>query len=282
MSAVAYRTTRDRVRATGPDALSFLHGQLSQDLTSLAVGDATWSLLLQPSGKVDAWLRVHRRTDDELALDVDAGYGEAVLARLSRFLLRTKCELTAEPDVPCVAVRGGFAPAGALGIAWNGIDGGDLLGDDVAPPEDASVIDADSFDALRIRHGVPAMGRELTEKTIPAEAGPWFIAASVSFSKGCYTGQELVARIDSRGGNVPRLLRGLRFEGPAPAPGAEIRLAGDVVGSLTSATSGQSGDGLGLAYIKRGVELPADVEVADSDAAAGSGVSARLLVLPML
>jgi tRNA-modifying protein YgfZ len=281
MTPVAHRTTRDRVHVVGPDAVSFLHGQLSQDLTSLAVGAATWSLLLQPSGKVDAWLRVQRRGEEEVALDVDQGWGEAVAARLRRFLLRTKATVTAEPGVACVAIRATPAPEGALPIAWNGLDGGDLLGEEAVPPDGAVAIDDADFAALRIRKGVPAMGFELTERTIPAEAGAWLIDASVSFSKGCYTGQELVARIDSRGGNVPRLLRGLRFEGPPPGIGAEIRRDGDVVGTLTSAATGSSGEAVGLAYIKRGVELPAPVEVAGPDAGAPP-VAARLLVLPML
>ena len=74
------------------------------------------------------------------------------------------------------------------------------------------------------------MGAELTEDTIPAEAGQWVVDASVSFTKGCFTGQELVARIDSRGGNVPRHLRILDVEGAAPAPGTELELDGAIVG----------------------------------------------------
>ena len=77
----------------GPDAISFLQGQLSQDVEQLAVGASAPSFLLQPTGKVDAWLRVTRTADDEVVLDVEPGFGEAVQARLRRFLLRTKAEL---------------------------------------------------------------------------------------------------------------------------------------------------------------------------------------------
>ena len=111
------------------------------------------------------------------------------------------------------------------------------------------------------------MGAELTDKTIPAEAG--IVERSVSFTKGCYTGQELVARIDSRGGNVPRHLRGVSAEEPL-TPGAAILVDGDDVGALTS-VSGT----IGLGYVRRSVsDLPVDAQV--------DGVPARILELPML
>ncbi|MEO7429244.1 MAG: hypothetical protein ABIY48_07645, partial [Acidimicrobiales bacterium] len=81
---------RDVVRVHGPDAVAFLQGQLSQDVAALAVGASAPSLLLQPTGKVDAWLRVTRMGDDDVLLDVEAGFGPAVHERLRRFKLRTK------------------------------------------------------------------------------------------------------------------------------------------------------------------------------------------------
>src|SRR5690606_40866239 len=102
-TAVDLRTTlgavelpRDVVRVAGPDAVDYLQGQLSQDVAALGPGEAAWSFLLQPTGKVDAWLRVTRTGDDELVLDVDARHGEAVVARLRRFLLRRSEEHTSE------------------------------------------------------------------------------------------------------------------------------------------------------------------------------------------
>ena len=89
---------------------------------------------------------------------------------------------------------------------------------------------------VRIEDGVPAMGAELSDKTIPAEAGQAVIDASVSFTKGCYTGQELVARVDSRGNNVPRQVRALVLAGAEapPALGAEVTDQGKAVGAITS------------------------------------------------
>ena len=211
------RMTRDVVRAEGPDAVAFLQGQLSQDVERLNAGESAWSFLLQPQGKVDAWFRVLRTGNDRYELDVDEGWGEAVIARLERFKLRTKCELTLERSVPVLAVRGAHVDGGRR-TGWPDLDGSDLFGD-ASAPADAQELDHEGYEALRIDHGVPAMGAELTEDTIPAEAGAWVVDASVSFTKGCFTGQELVARIDSRGGNVPRHLRILDVEGPTPAAG---------------------------------------------------------------
>jgi folate-binding protein YgfZ len=103
------------------------------------------------------------------------------------------------------------------------------------------------------------MGAEATEDTIPAELGQWVIDASVSFTKGCYTGQELVARIDSRGGNVPRHLRGLVGDGLAV--GAPVLVGDKEVGTITSA----AGD-VALALLHRSVEVPSRVVVGATEA----------------
>src|SRR5205085_7997925 len=97
---------RDVVRAHGPDTIGFLQGQLSQDVGSMKIDESRWSLLLQPTGKVDAWLRVTRLGDDDVILDTDAGWGDAVIARLQRFKLRTKCELQPVDGWRCLAIRG--------------------------------------------------------------------------------------------------------------------------------------------------------------------------------
>jgi folate-binding protein YgfZ len=258
---------RDVLMVSGDDAVTFLQGQLSQDVAALDVGASAWSLLLQPQGKVDAWLRVTRRAPDELMLDADGGWGDAVEARLRRFLLRTKASID-RLDWRCVAIRGPGASdlglPGALAVGWQGIDGIDLVGPDAAAPEGVRTCTADDLDAARIEAGVPRMGAELDESTIPAEAGRWLIDASVSFSKGCYTGQELVARIDSRGGNVPRHLRGVLLADGAPA-GAEVVRAGDVVGRLTSvALESSLGQPLALALLARKVEPGDEVAVANT------------------
>ncbi|MCU1453550.1 MAG: hypothetical protein JWN46_1696 [Acidimicrobiales bacterium] len=261
---------RDVVTLTGADTVAYLQGQLSQDIAALAVGDVTWSFVLQPQGKVDAWVRVDRAGVETVRLDVDAGAGPDLLARLQRFLLRTDTKLELTTDVPVLAVRGAEVEDG-VPAGWPGLAGSDVFDHDPSEPPDDLPADAvelheEGYEALRIEHGVPRMGAELTADTIPAELGQWVIDASVSFTKGCFTGQELVARIDSRGGNVPRHLRGLRTDGPPPEPGAELTLDGKPAGMVTSSATDAEGRSVALAFVRRAVVPPADVLVADTPA----------------
>lgn len=237
-NSTAWWLPRDFVRVAGPDAVSFLQGQLSQDVAALSVGGSAWSFLLQPQGKVDALVRVNRVADDEVVLDTDAGWGDAVIERLNRFKLRVKAEIEPLPW-KCLAVRG-VAVDGAVPAFG---DGADLIGVDPQVPDGARLGDLAEYEKLRIEHAWPAMGAELTDRTIPAETG--IIDRTVSFTKGCYTGQELVARIDSRGGNVPRHLRVLTVD-PSAAVGDPVVVDGREVGTLTSVAGT-----VALAYVHR-------------------------------
>ncbi len=250
---------RDVVIAEGPETAAYLHGQLSQDIAGLGVGESAWSLLLEPQGKVVALLRVTRSSDDRFLLDVDSGWGEAVITRLTRFKLRTKCELTLQ-TWPGVAWRGPGAASVAADApivapaGWSGIEGTDVVGPDVvAQPS----IDADHYETLRIAARWPAMGAELDSSTIPAAAG--IVDQSVSFTKGCYTGQELVARIESRGSNTPTRLVRVHAEPPVRlTAGDRLTVAGDAAGVITSASATEP---IALAYVKRAVEVPGRAEV---------------------
>jgi folate-binding protein YgfZ len=240
---------RDVISVTGPQAESFLQGQLSQDVAALGVGARAYSFVLEPTGKVAALVVVTRDGDEAFVLEVEAGFGDAVVTRLNRFKLRTKATIE-------LVASGGRADT-----------------DDAAAP---------ASEAWRIAEGLPKLGAELiVGETIPAEAGQWLIDAAVSFTKGCYTGQELVARIDSRGGNVPRHLRGIVVDGPAdalPPVGAEVVVAGKVVGALTSvAWSPGFEQTVALAMLGRAVEPPADAELRWD----GGEASARVTALPM-
>jgi tRNA-modifying protein YgfZ len=278
-SAGAVELPRDFVRAAGPDVGPFLQGQLSQDVTRLVAGGSAWSLLLQPQGKVTAFLRVLRVADEEFVLETDAGFGPAVVERLNRFKLRVKCDL--DPLAwRCIAVRGPKAHELVLsGVVadWPGLPGSDVVGESPALPPGVRMCGMDAYEAVRIEAGIPVMGRELDEGTIPAEAG--VVDMSVSFTKGCYTGQELVARIDSRGGNVPRRLRGVILgDGPAPV-GAAVEADGKEVGRLTSVAFSPRVDAtVALAYVRRAVEPPAEVVVAWE----GGSSSARVEALPLV
>ena len=116
----------------------------------------------------------------------------------------------------------------------------------MAPPN-LEPVDRAEFERLRIVNRVPAMGAELTEDTIPAEAG--IVDVSVSFTKGCYTGQELVARVDSRGNNTPKRLALISGPGAASV-GEELTIDGAVVATLTSVADDPDGF-VALGYVKR-------------------------------
>lgn len=257
---------RDVLRVAGPDALSFLQGQVSQDVLALGVGASAWSFVLQPQGKVDALVRLTRVAEDEVVVDTDSGWGEAVLARLHRFKLRVKADI-GPLAWRCLAVRGVESVAGSMPAFGAGAD---ILGEAPTAPDGVRECSLDAYEVLRIEAGWPAMGAELTDRTIPAETG--VLDRTVSFTKGCYTGQELVARIDSRGGHVPRHLRGVVLDGDTPPVGAAV-VAGDrEVGELTSvAVSPQFAAPVALAYVHRDIEPPAAVDVRwDGGAAPGT------------
>lgn len=297
MTVQVATTSRDVVTVSGPDSASYLQGQLSQDVSTMAPGATAWTFVLAPQGKVEGWGRVHRLDDDRFSIMVDAGAGEAWDARLRRFLLRTKAEIDVAGAVPVVALRGagsdelvqqldGAAGAGWHEAGWPGVDGFDRLsGADhrevVADLQalGAEVIDDEVLEVLRVRAGVGAWGAEIDPETIPATLGQWVIDASVSFTKGCYTGQELVARIDSRGGNVPRSLHLLELEDGVPELGAQVVVAGGADGERTLGevtTSASEGSGsVALLFVPRAVTVPPE----GLDVVVG-GSTGRVLPLP--
>lgn len=259
-------TGREVVEVVGADAASFLHGQVSQDTNALSDGESAWTFVLQPDGKVAVWGRVTRLTADRFVFDVDAGATETLVARLNRFKMRVDAAIT-PLDWSVVALRGpdtasveACAAEIVADAGWPGVEGTDLIGPGIEVPDGVPVCSLEALEALRVEAGIPVMGRELTDKTIPAEAG--VVERSVSFTKGCFTGQELAARIDSRGGNVPRHLRGLVIDGGPPPVDAEVVVDEKVVGSVTSSAESEAlGSPVALAYVGRAVEPPASATV---------------------
>ena len=231
---------RDFVLVRGEEARTFLQGQLSQDVSDMPPGVSARTFLLQPQGKVDAYLRVTCIGDDAFVLDVDTGWGDDVVSRLERFKLRTKAEVRRVDGFQLVAT---LDDDGALREEL--FDDMEIGGEPGHP---------DDYEAARIRAGWPAMGKEVDESTIPASLG--VVDMAVSFTKGCYTGQELVARIDSRGGKTPTKLVGVRAA--TAAEGDAVVVDGNEVGRVTSA----AGD-VALAMVRREVELPAASSVGE-------------------
>jgi folate-binding protein YgfZ len=290
----AYHLRRDFVRLDGPEAASYLQGQCSQDLSGLEVGASADTLLLAPDGKITALVRIVRLDDEVFCLDVDGGHGDAVLQRLARFKLRSRFDL-APLDWLCVALRGPALPEpgavraqAVVAFEWNGWRGVDLLGpaDSIEVPDSVHWCGEAAWEAARIESGIPVMGRELTEGVIPAEAG--VVERTVSFTKGCFTGQELVARIDSRGASVPHHLEGLVVAG-SPDPGALVGaelLVEDKdkpVGRVTSAAWCPGvGSVCALAYVHRSVPVPGEVLVLPPGADRADALSASVQALPLL
>jgi folate-binding protein YgfZ len=281
----AHRLARDVLEVAGPDAVEYLQGQCSQDVAALGVGEQADALLLAPDGKLEVLVRLLRVASDGFLLDTEGGFGEAAAARLLRFKLRSKVEIQSLPW-SCVALRGptvtAVIGAGAdpsrvaerdgvriLPVAWNGTSGVDLLGPEPTEivPEGVHWCGTDAWEALRVEAGIPALGRELDEHTIAAEAG--LVERTVSFTKGCYTGQELVARLDARGNRVARRLCGIVPDrsaavDPRQLLGAALMAGADkAVGQCTSAAwcPGVSGPAA-LAYVHRSVAIPGTVTVA--------------------
>ncbi|MCH1514181.1 MAG: hypothetical protein L7S61_03545 [Acidimicrobiales bacterium] len=258
--ACAFDLKRDVLRIKGDDTESFLQGQLTQDVTKIKTGESAWSFLLNPDGKVSSWLRISRLEGNHFLIDVDQNAGEQTLKRLMRFKLRVECNIDLE-EWDWVAIRGhGSQKYGmetnenfiAANANWPLTEGFDLIGKSVSNPEGLTKDSTELFEFLRILNGIPAIGKELTEKTIPAETG--LVERSVSFTKGCYTGQELVARLDSRGNKVPKHLR-IICSTAEINKGDLVEVNAETVGEITSASSFED-EFVGLAYISRKIEPP--------------------------
>lgn len=246
MSSFWVRRARDIVSVVGPDAKSFLHSQLSQDITSLHPGSASASFILQPNGKIDALVRVRCLAQDSFALDCEPGFGEVVVARLQRFKIRVKAEINFT-RTSCISHRGCVASPRADAVAaWRG-DGSAWDVFDSEPPTEVAEGTDLQFESARVACAWPLMGVDITSEMIPGETG--ITDCAVSFTKGCYPGQELVERMDSRGATAPRSLRTIAAT-PQSRPGSPVLLDGVEVGTYTSVA------GLfGLALIKRGTDI---------------------------
>ena len=244
--------TRDVLAVSGADAVTFLQGQVSADVERLGAGESTWAFLLQPTGKLGFWLRLTRQ-DDRVLVDVDAGLGERVAARLRRFLLRVDAavELLDWDSATLVGDDGVVGQEGK--VAADALGGALVLPrerptphgprcvvvDVVGPagsltlPDDLGTA-TDLVDAL-VPEAWPSAA-EMVEDSIPAELGQWVVDQSVSFTKGCYTGQELVARVDSRSAETPFRLRVAVADpsGPTISPGDRVEYLGEDRGVVTS------------------------------------------------
>jgi tRNA-modifying protein YgfZ len=219
------RRPRSYVRVAGPDAEDYLQRMVSNDVAALEYGAKCEALLLTAKARVIAPLLVLRRGADDFLLLTEPDLGERVRAELTRFRFAAKVEIEPEEHE-----------------SWLVVGGEETL--DERPPGEE--IDESELERWRVESGIPRWGREIDDSILPAEAG--LTETHVSFTKGCYPGQEPIARLHHRG-KVNRRLRVLEAE--SAEPGAEIVWNEKIVGRVTSAVPGSA-----LGYVR--VEVPED------------------------
>ena len=245
-----YRLDRGYVAVTGLEAADFLERMLSNEVVSLEPGEARPALLLTPKSRIVAPLRVVREAPESFLLITEGALAETVNSTLLRARFAAKCEIEPKP-------YHGYLQLGA-GEGIRNEDYGVEAFESWAEDERDAAEPGEELERLRIQAGTPVWGRELDEKVLPAEAG--LDHTHVSFTKGCYPGQEPIARLRFRG-HPNRRLRVLEV-GHAGV-GEEIVLEGKSVGRVTSAVPG-----LALGYVRREVEEDAELEI--------GGTAARL------
>jgi tRNA-modifying protein YgfZ len=218
---------------------------VSNDVAALGPGESCEALLLTAKARVIAPLVVLRRGHEDFLLLTEPELGDRVRAELLRSRFATKVELEPEEHTSHVVFGGDGIPTGDYGEP-----AAELLDANLEP-----TVSAEELELLRIRAGIPAWGKEIDDRVLPAEAG--LTERAVSFTKGCYPGQEPIARLHYRG-HANRGLRVLSLDA-LPAPDAEIVYDGKPVGRITSAAAGAEG-AVALAYVRR--EVPEDAELA--------------------
>lgn len=287
------RSERGKLALSGSDAAGFLQGQVSNDVEGLDPGSGCYAAFLTPKGKMLGDLRI-LNTGEELLLDTERVALQGLFNMIRRFSIGYQVELhkrTLECGLlsligPETAVEGlpaeehAHIPVCIGGVGARAIrtdvgvdllcDAGDTDALRAALEETGAVaIGEAAAECVRVERGRPRYGTDLDDSVIPQEAG--LNERAVSFTKGCYVGQETVARLFYRG-KPNRQLRGLRLSGPAE-PGAELTFEERGVGRLTSVAQSPRFGPIGLALVRR--EAPPGTTVSLSD-----GLSAEVIELP--
>ena len=275
----------------GADAAEYLEGQLTNEIEALAPGEGRYAALLDRKAHIQGDMRVLRRSADEILLALEAAARDAVVRHLDMYRIGREVEvedLSADHGLvsvigPAATAALAIAPLGAehahreerigeascLAVATDlGVDllvGASAREAILAALEAAGVepVSEDAAEILRIESGRPRFGREMGPQAMPAEAG--IVDRAVSFTKGCYMGQEPVARLHHRG-RPNRHLRGLRLESPATA-GESVRLGDRAVGVIGTAVLSPVHGPIALAILRREAEPGTTVTVGDGIAA---------------
>jgi folate-binding protein YgfZ len=234
------------VGVRGPDAEDYLQRMLSNDVAALAIGEACDALLLTPKARVIAPMRVFRRSAEDFLLLTEPHLGEALRDELVRMRFAAKADIALEEHGSYLLVG---ERDGGIANEDYGVPAAEIL--DREPPSELPELEEGELEALRIAAGTPRFGSEIDERVLPAEAG--LVGRAISLEKGCYPGQEPVARLHYRG-HANRHLRVLEVEGAES--GDELVFDGKAVGRVTSAV----GD-LALGYVRAEVPLDAILDV---------------------
>jgi folate-binding protein YgfZ len=256
---------RSYVSVTGPDAASYLNRMVSNEVEALPVGESCEALLLTPKARIVAPLVVWRRDADDFLLLSEPEAGEPVARQLLRSRFAAKCSIELEEHRSVVVLGAGELVLNqhkVLPTRDYGVSAVELL--DADAPADAEPVTEDELERLRILARTPRLGRELDDRVMPAEAG--LDERAISFTKGCYPGQEPVARLHYRG-HPNRGLRVLALAGDElPAYDAELSLDDKVVGRVTSAARDDEHGIVALAYVRREVPAEATLTLGDTRA----------------
>jgi len=258
---------RAKFRVTGGDRTRFLNGQLTNDLKSAKPGQTIHACVLTVKGKLCADLFV-TPVDDAFLLDCHPALCEALPARLEKYAIADDIEITdqteafslfhsLDPELPdAILPEGVVSRSNRFGLKGHDLLVPATLKDIVHQLLKQSPLSQSEFEVFRIELGIPEWGRELSEEIIPNEAG--LDKSAISYTKGCYVGQEVISRLKSLG-HVNRKLCGvLLINGPGLAIGDKlVNQSGQPVGTVTSSTkSDRVGGWIGLAYVRRGFDQP--------------------------
>jgi folate-binding protein YgfZ len=259
------RLDRLVARVTGDDPIAFLDATTTQDLTGLSKGDSVLTCMLDEKGRVQAEMRATVLDDGTVMIDAEQPARDAITGWLAKIAPLSGCEVIEESDQWNVVALFGTssAPSGAVPLAsdWGPSDLDVLSSTDEAFEGDE--LDPAEYDAARIAAGRPRFGIDFDERTHIAETP--LIGRAVSFTKGCYPGQESVARVNNLG-RVRKRLVGLEIAGNVvPEPGTALSVEGQEVGRITSATAWE-GRAFAIGPLRSDVHDGATVEAGDAAA----------------
>ncbi|HTU15835.1 MAG TPA: glycine cleavage T C-terminal barrel domain-containing protein [Solirubrobacterales bacterium] len=293
------RADRFSLTVSGTEAAEFLQGQVTNDVEGLGVGEGCYAALLNRKGHLQADMRILHVADGEFWIDTEGTAGPRVLKHFSMYKIGRQVEAEAA-DRRILSLVGpgaievaGLAPGDEYDSTGATIAGSECvvvatdLGLDVIVPGQAAdaviaeleskraiPVSADAVEILRVESGRPRFGKEMTEASMPAEAG--IVEKAVNFTKGCYIGQEPVARLHYRG-KPNRHLRGLRFSGPVEA-GSTVRLGERDLGAVGTAVLSPATGQIGMAILRKEAE-PGSTVVVETN---GSEIEAEVVELPFI